>query len=169
MSIFIRVALFAILFETSCLAQKGAVTFYSPGISLKSEAAGMLPKSQQPFDGRLFDGTQELAQFRHGRFAVFHLDPGAHSFNLRGPEGSDAGPLVINVENGGHYCVRLSARMTNLAGFYLEKNQIEVVPCQQAQREAAHLKAIETKRVSPAVRGDLDQATSFPHDSSTQH
>ncbi len=59
--------------------------------------------------------------------------------------------------------------MMNLGGFYVEKNQIEEVPCRQAQREAAHLKPIESKRVSTAVRSELDPATTFPHDSLTQH
>lgn len=165
---FFRVALCTILLGTSCLAQTGIVTFYSPGISFKGEASVMFPRSRQPFDGRLFDGTQELAQFRHGRFATFHFNPGIHSFTLRGPEGADTGPLLINVEDGGHYCVRLYARMTNLGVYSREENQIEVVPCQQAQREAEHLRAIEPKRVSPTVRGDLDPATSFPRDSSAQ-
>ena len=170
MSILLRVLLFAIFLGTGCLAQTGTVTFYSPGISLKSEAAGMLPtKSQQPFDGRLLEGTQEIVQFRHGRFAVFHLNPGTHSFNLRGPEGSDSGPLIIDAESGGHHCIRLFSKMMNLAGFYVEKNQIEEVPCQQTQREAAHLKPIESKRVSTAVRSELDPATTFPLDSLTQH
>lgn len=170
MSILLRVSLFAIFLGTDCLAQTGTVTFYSPGISLKSEAEGMLPtKSQQPFDGRLLEGTQKIVQFRHGRFAVFHLNPGTHSFNLRGPEGSDAGPLVIDVENGGQHCIRLFSKMMNLGGFYVEKNQIEEVPCPQAQREAAHLKPIESKRVSTEARSELDPATTFPHDSLTQH
>jgi hypothetical protein len=158
------VALIATLFVPSVLAQTGTVTFYSARISLKSEAAMMLPRSQQPFNGRLFDGTQELGQFRPGRFAIFHLDPGAHSFNVRGPEGSDNGPLVINVKDGGNYCIRLYAKMTNVGVYSREENQIEEVPCRQAQSEAEHLKAIEIKRVSPAVRSVLDPATSFPID-----
>jgi hypothetical protein len=163
----LRVALTASLFGTSCLAQTGTgtVAFYSQGLSWKSEAASTLPYSHQPFDGRLFDGTQELAAFRHGRFAVFHVDSGSHSFILRGPEGADSDPFAINIEDGSRRCIRLFSKMSNLAGIYLEKNYIEEVPCQQAQREAAHLKPIEAKRVPAPARTRLDPATSFPNES----
>jgi hypothetical protein len=69
---------------------------------------------------------------------------------------------VINVKEGGQYYVRLSAKMINLEVYAQWDNQTEEVPCQQAQREAAHLKPIETKRVDPAVRAELDPATTFP-------
>ena len=56
-----RVALVATLFVSSCLAQKGTVTFYTPGNSVKSTTASLLSRSQQPFTGWLFDGPQPLA------------------------------------------------------------------------------------------------------------
>jgi hypothetical protein len=91
MKILLRVALIATLSVASCLAQTGTVTFYSPGASLKSEAAVFLPKSQQPFGGLqggwLFDGPQRLARVRMGRFVTFHLNPGEHSFTDAGPTG----------------------------------------------------------------------------------
>jgi hypothetical protein len=60
MTTVLRVALMATLFATRCLAQTGTVTFYTPGNSAKSVAASLLPKSQQPFTGWLFDGPQRL-------------------------------------------------------------------------------------------------------------
>lgn len=172
MNTLLRVALIATLSVTPCLAQTGTVTFYTPGNSAKSTAAGLLPRSQQPFTGWLFDGPQRLAHVRSGRFMTFHLDPGAHSFTVPwhstrpGKE-----PLVINVQGGGQYCVRLYAKMTNfeVIPFQWLNSQIEEFPCQQAQREAAHMKPIEIKRVDPAVRAELDPATTFPSDSQLQH
>jgi hypothetical protein len=165
----LRVALFATLSVASCLAQTGTVTFYSRGISAKSEAAVFLPKSEQPFGGWLFDGSQRLAQVRHGRFVTFHLNPGAHSFTVLGPPGPGKKPLVINVKDGGQYCVRLFAKMINLGVYGRWDSQIEEVPCQQAQRDAAHLKPIEIKQVDPAVRAELDPGTTFRGESQPQH
>jgi hypothetical protein len=48
-------------------------------------------------------------------------------------------------------------------------SQIEEVPCQQAQRDAAHLKPIEIKQVDPAVRAELDPGTTFRGESQPQH
>jgi hypothetical protein len=71
---------------------------------------------------------------------------------------------VINVKDGGKcYCVRLFAKMINLGVYGQWDNQMEEVPCQQAQREAAHLKPVEVKQVDPAVRAEFDtQGT--PHE-----
>lgn len=167
-----RVALLATLSATCCLAQTGTVTFYTPGNSAKSETASLLPKSQQPFTGWLFDGPQRLAHVRAGRFMMFHLSPGSHSFTVpwhSNRPGKDQ--LVINVEGGGRYCVRLYTKMTNyeVIPFAWLNSQIEEVPCEQAQREAAHLKPIESKRVDPAVRAELDPAVTFPGDGQSQH
>ena len=172
MKTLLRVALIAMLSISSCLAQTGTVTFYTPGNSVKSVSAGLLPRSQQPFTGWLFDGTQRLAHVSPGRFMTFHLDPGAHTFTVpwhSTKPGKDQ--LLINVKGGGQYCVRLYAIMTNFELIPLERlnSQIEEVPCQQAQREAAHMKPIEIKRVDPSVRIELDPVTTFPSESLSQH
>ena len=164
----------AALSATSCVAQTGTVTFYTPAMTAKSVTAGtLLPRSQQPFTGWLFDGPQRLAHVRAGSFVTFHLKPGAHSFTVPwhstrpGKE-----PHVINVESGGQYCIRLYAKETNLEvipfGAWLN-SQLDEVPCQQAQREAAHMKPIETKRVDPAARAELDPTTTFPNDTLLRH
>jgi hypothetical protein len=72
MTTVLRVALIATLFATRCLAQTGAVTFYTPGNSAKGVAASLLPRSQQPFTGWLFDGPQRLVHVRPGRFMKPH-------------------------------------------------------------------------------------------------
>ena len=166
-TVLLYVGLIAI-FSSRSLAQTGTVTFYTPGNSVKSEAASLLPKSQQPFTGWIFDGSQRLAHVRAGRFMSFHLNSGAHTFTVpwrsSGP-GKDN--LVVRVEDGGQYCIRLYAKMTNFEVIPYQRlnSQIEEVPCQQAQREAARLKPIEIKRVDPAVRTELDSATTFPGES----
>lgn len=166
-----RVALIATLFVPSALAETGTVTFYTPGNSVKSATAGLLPRSRQPFTGWLFDGTQRLVHVSPGRFMTFHLDPGAHSFTVPWHStrpGKDQ--LLINVEGGGQYCVRLYAKMTNFEVIPYERlnSQIEQVSCEQARREAAQMKPIDIKRVDPAVRPQLDAATTFPANSPSQ-
>jgi hypothetical protein len=170
MTLSLRIVLIAALSASCCLAQTGTVTFYSGGISAKSEAAVFLPKSQQPFDGWLSDGPQRLAHFHHGRFATFHLSPGAHSFTVLGFYGPGKTPLAINVNDGGQYCIRLSAKVINLIGVYTRwDDQIVEVPCQQAESEGAHLKPIEIKQVDPAARCELDPRTTFPSESQSRH
>lgn len=166
---FLCIALLASISATCCHAQTAVVTFYSPAISLKSEAAVFLPKSQQPFGGWLSDGPQKLVHFRYGRFATFHLSPGTHSFTIKGPTGSGKQPLVLDVKDGGQYCVRLYAKMINVVVYGQWENQIEEVPCQQLQREVKHLKSIEVKRVDPAVRAEFDPVAVFKGDHQAQH
>ncbi|HEY1992901.1 MAG TPA: hypothetical protein VGG81_00770 [Edaphobacter sp.] len=171
MTTLIRAVLIASLSAACCFAQTGTVTFYTLGNSAKSAASALLPKSQQPFTGWLFDGPQRVAHVRPGRFMTIHLNPGAHSFTVpwhSSRPGKE--PLAINVESGGQYCVRLYAKMTNFEVIPYERlnSQIEEVPCQQAQRESAHLKPIEIKRVDPAVRSELDPATTFPSETQSQ-
>jgi len=166
MNLFVRISLVAALSATASLAQTGTVTFYSRGISAKSEAAVFVPKSEQPFGGLqggwLLDGAQRLARVRAGRFVTFHLSPGEHSFTDAGPTGPSKKPLVINVKDGGQYCVRLFAKMINLEVYAQWENQIKEVPCHQAQREVAHLKPVDVKNVEPAVRTEFDLSKTFP-------
>ena len=168
-----RFFLIATLSATNCLAQAGTVTFYSRSITTKSEAAVFLPKSEQPFGGLqggwVFDGPQRLARVRVGRFVTFRLSPGDHSFTDAGPTGASKKALVIDVKEGGQYCVRLFAKMINLEVYGQWENQIEEVPCQQARRDAAHLRPIEIKQVDPAVRAELDSQTTFPGEIQSQH
>ena len=161
----LRLALVATLSVPSCLAQTGTVIFYTPGTSAKNVAAGLLPRSQQPFTGWLFDGPQRLARVRPGRLISFHLSPGTHSFTVPWhPAQPGKEPLVISIEGGGKYCIRLYAKMTNLELFPFQwlDSQIEEVPCEQAEREAASMKPIESKWVEPTVRSELEPTTAFP-------
>jgi hypothetical protein len=171
----LRVVLIAALSATCCVAQTGTVTFYSQGISMKSEAAVFLPKSEQPFGGLqggwLLDGPQRPVRIRVGRFVTFHLNSGEHSFTAVGPTGPSKKPLVIDVQGGGQYCycVRLFAKMINVGVYARWGNEIEEVPCQRAQREAAHLKPVDIKHVDPAVRAELDPAKKFSVEVPSQH
>jgi hypothetical protein len=168
MNAIFRFALIVSLSAASCVAQTGSVTFYSQRLTPKSEATMFLPKSQQPFEGWLFDGPQRLARLNHGRLATFKLKPGIHSFTVTGPTGPGKRPLVINVEDGGQYCVRLFAKVINVGVYGRWENQIKGVPCHGAQGEAAHLKPVEMKRVDPATRAEFDPATTFQAESPPQ-
>lgn len=166
MKILRRLPLIAALSVVPCFAQTGTVTFYSQRISLKSEGAVFLPKSEQPFGGLqggwVLDGSQRLARVRVGRFVTFRFDAGQHTFTDAGPTGTSKTPVVLEVKDGGEYCVRLYAKVVN-AGVYAKwENQMEEVPCRLARREGAHLKPVEVKRVDPAVLGELDPGSSFP-------
>ena len=162
MTLSFPITLIAVMSCSCCVAQTGTVTFYSASISAKSEAAVFLPKSQQPFGGWLSDGPGRLARIQHGRFATFHLDEGPHSLTVLGPTGPGKQPLVLDVKNGGQYCVRLFAKMTNAGVYARWENQIEEVPCQQAEREAAHLKPIDRKQVEPSANSKFDAGPTFP-------
>jgi hypothetical protein len=172
MTLPLRIALAAALSAHCCLAQTGTLTFYSESISTKSEGAVFLPKSEQPFGGLqggwIFDGPSRLARVRVGRFVTFHLSPGEHSFTDAGPTGPSKKALVINVKDGGQYCVRLFARMFNFGVYARWDNRIEEVPCQQAAREAGDLKPIDLKQVDPAALTELDPRTTFPGESQSQ-
>ena len=169
---FLHAALPATLFAASCFAQTGTVVFYSKALSAKSEAEVLLPKSEQPFGGLqgdwIFDGAQHLARVRMGRFAIFHLHPGEHSFTSLAPAGPDNKPLVIDIKAGGQYCLRLYEKMINVYLYAGWENQIEEVPCQRAQADTAHLKPIQIKQVDPAFRSEFDPGATFPGEASAQ-
>ena len=164
-------ALMATVLVSPSLAQTGTVIIYSDAYSRKNTAAGLLPKSQQPFTGWLFDGPQPIAHVRPGRFMAFHLKAGEHSFTVpwhSSRPGKDA--LVINVEDDSRHCIRLSAKMTNYEVIPWESldSQMEEVPCRLAQQGAAHFKPLDIKRVEAAVRSELDRSTTFPGDRQPQ-
>ena len=169
MNTLLSIILIAALYGSSCLAQAATVTFYSPSMSAKREAAVFLPKSRQPFGGWLFEGPQRLAHFQHGRFATFHLNQGLHSFTVLGPTGASKEPLVLDLKDGGEYCVQLFAKMINAGVYNRWDNQMEELPCRQAQREAAHLRPIDGKQVDPAATGSLDSTKIFPSEGRSQH
>lgn len=160
-----RCVLFSmILFAAACTAQTGTVTFYTPGNTVKSETASLLPRSQQPFTGWIFDGQQRLAHVQRGRFMTFQLAPGAHTFTAPWhPKKPGIDKAVIELVAGEQHCLRLYAKMTNFEVLpYARLNsQIEEIPCGQVP-EAGRLKPIDPRRVDPAVRGELDSATVFP-------
>jgi hypothetical protein len=166
----LRVVLLAGLCVSPAVAQTGTVIFYSDAYNAKNTAAGLLPRSEQPYFGWLFDGPQRLAHVQPGRYLAFHLTAGEHSFTVpwhsKHP-GKET--LVIPVEAGGEYCVRLYTKMTDVFPVWQWlDSQMEEVPCQVAQQKGAHLKPIDIKRVDPAVRSELDAATTFPGSSQDQ-
>jgi hypothetical protein len=61
--------------------------------------------------------------------AVF-LPKSQQPFTGLGPTGPGKGPLVINVKDGGQYCVRLFAKMIDLGVYGQWDNPIEEIPCQ---------------------------------------
>jgi hypothetical protein len=173
MKTLLRFVLIAILFAPYCRAQAGTVTFYSRSITAKSEAELIIPMSKQPFGGLqgewVLDGEQQLARVRAGRFVTFHLTPGEHTFTDSGLTGDYEMPLVMNVKAGGQYCVRLFATLIYVGFVSLWQNRLVEVPCEQAQREAAHLKPIDIKQVDPAVRAEFEPQKKFPGEIPSQH
>jgi hypothetical protein len=161
-------ALAVLTVSAPCVAQTGSVTFYSNALTAKETVKlTLVPVGEQPFSGWLFDGPQRLAHARPGRFITFRLAPGTHSFTVPW-KGSGPGktPLVFNVAEGAHYCVRLSAKYVNgsvLLPVGWANSRIEQVPCQQAFQEAGTSKPLERKRVDAGALGELDPSPTFPH------
>lgn len=152
--------------EVPCFAQTGTVTFYSIRLSAKQEVkAAVVPVGTVPFTGWIFDGNQRLAHAQGGRFMSFHLAAGEHLFTV--PYHSNhpgKTTLHLKIEANDHYCVRLSAKYISgslLVPVAYVDSQIEEVSCQQALKEAGNFKPIDTKRIDPAVRTELESSTSF--------
>ena len=156
----------AITLAVPCFAQTGTVMFYSISLStLKQVKVATTPIGTVPFTGWLFDGSQRLAHASAGRFMTFHLAAGQHSFTV---PYSSCGPgktaLLLQIESGGHYCVRLSASDVNpiVVPIAYVDSKIEQVPCGQASQEAKKYKRIDVKRVDVTARNMLDASPTFP-------
>lgn len=126
-----------------------------------------MPAGEMPFSGWLFDGPQRLAHVRPGHFMTFHFAPGSHSFSVPWKsKAPDKTALVLNVEEGGQYCVRLSAKYVS-GGVLLPvgwaNSRIEQVSCKQGFQEAGTSKPLDSKRVDSGALGELDPSPTFPH------
>jgi hypothetical protein len=117
------------------------------------------------FTGWLFDGDKRIAHWSRGRFMTLRLAVGGHDFSVpyksRGPEKT---ALHLDIENGRHYCVRLSARVLSpvLVPVAIVDSRIEALPCQKAVEETGRFKPLDLKRIEAAVRGDVETSPTFP-------
>jgi hypothetical protein len=165
-------ALACSVFVFPAVAQTGAVTFYSISLSAGAQVKTALTLvGTVPFTGWLFDGGKRLAHATRGRFMTFQLPAGPHDFTVpyssKGPGKIPCQPmdcLHLNVESGGHYCVRLSARDVNpiVVPIAFLDSRIEQVSCGDAFQEAGKYKRIDEKRVENAPRPALDASPDFP-------
>ncbi len=159
-------------FVFSSAAQTGTVTFYSIDLSAKQQVkVALSPVGTVAFTGWLFDGDKRLVHATRGRFMKFAFPAGTHEFTVpykaKGPGKKACQPmdcLHLDIESGGHYCVRLSAKDVNaiIVPFGLLDSRIEEVSCQAAFREAGKYKRVDLKRVEPAARSALDASPDFP-------
>jgi hypothetical protein len=155
-------------------AQTGTVTFYSIDLSAKKQVkTALAPVGMVPFTGWLFDGDKRLAHASRGRFMSFQLPAGPHDFTVpyksKGPGTKPCQPmdcLRLDVESGGHYCVRLSAKDVNpiVVPIMFVDSRIEQVSCRDASQEAGKYKRIDLKRVEPAQRSALGASPDFPQE-----
>jgi len=97
---------------------------------------------------------------------TFLLPVGEHQFSASYHHFSPGDPSAhLNIEDGGHYCVRLSAKYKSglivlpLAIFH---GVIEQVPCDKASKEAGTYKPLELKRIDAAVRTKSVSSQTFP-------
>lgn len=154
------------LLALPCRGQGGMVAFYSmqPGVGHQI-ANVVIPAGKAPFTGFLFDGNERLAHARGGRFMTFRFPAGEHQFYAAYHPLHPGDPMHLTIENGGFYCVRLSATyksgsiMIPLAIFH---SSIEQVPCDQAAKEAAEYKPLESKRIVQSVLPKLVSTPGFP-------
>jgi photosystem II stability/assembly factor-like uncharacterized protein len=164
---FLTLALTAVAIP--CLAQTATVTFYSIGLSAKQQVkVAVVPVGTVPFTGWLFDGNQRMAHAHRESFMTFHLAAGEHQFTVPyDSKGAGKTTLHLKVEDGGRYCIRMSARYKSgspLVPLAFLDSQIEQVSCQQALKEAGDYKPIDVKRVDSAVRAEFESSPSFPKD-----
>jgi hypothetical protein len=158
------------VFTPPCLAQTGIVTFYSCPFPFKDELkASLMPAGRIPFGGWLFDGKKRLAHASPGHFVRFRLATGQHTFSVPW-KSKEPGKTVLrlNVEEGAHYCVRLSAKYVSpvLVPMVWVDSMIELVPCGQAFQEAGATKPLDSSRVDAHMRDKLDSLPSFPNENS---
>jgi hypothetical protein len=156
-------------FALPSAAQTGAVTFYSYALTPKQQAkAAVVPVGTASFTGWLYDGNTKMAHASRGRFMTFQVAAGGHDFATSYKSNRPGKTsLHLEIESGGHSCVRLSARYVSptpglLVAFVNSK--IELISCQQAVQEAGDYKRIDVKRVEPAVRAELDTSSTFPRE-----
>jgi hypothetical protein len=167
-SMMLPLALIAI--SMPCLAQTGIVTFYSTKLTAAQEIRDYFVPvgTGAPFTGWVFDGKQKMVHAQGGRFMTFHLAAGEHQFSAH-YHSKNAGTDVahLNVKEGGHYCIRLSAKYVSGSVFapiaFLD-SQVQEVSCQHALEEAGSYKPIDAKRVDPALRTKFEPSPSFPKD-----
>jgi hypothetical protein len=158
-----------ICFALPCAAQSGTVTFYSYALRPKQQLrAAVVPVGTTSFAGWLYDGNKKMAHASAGRFMTFQLEVGRHEF-FASNKSKDPGKtsLHLDIESGGRYCVRLSAKYVSSAPVLLIAfldSKIEQTPCQQAVQEADGYKRIDFKRVEPAVQAELDTSSTFPRE-----
>jgi hypothetical protein len=170
--LFCRLAFVLSGFIVPSAAQTGTVTFYSIDLSAKQQVkVALSPVGTVAFTGWLFDSDKRLVHATRGRFMRFAFSAGPHEFTVpykaKGPGNKACQPmdcLHLDIESGGNYCVRLSAKDVNaiIVPFGLVDSTIELVSCQAAFQEAGKYKRVDVKRVEPAARSALDASPDFP-------
>ena len=150
-----------------CYAQTATVTFYSIEAGTAQQYAGALvPFGKAPFNGLLYDGNHELAHARGGRFVTFRLPAGEHQFSASYHSLDPGDPSVrLNVEDGDHYCVRLSANYKSgsiVMPLAVVHSVIQQVTCDQALKEASMYKPLNLKRIDTTARMELVRSQTFP-------
>lgn len=151
----------------SCVAQTGTVTFYSYAPSVKQQFKAIATRhSTGAFTGWLYDGEKRMARASRGRFMTFQLPSGGHEFSIsyKSSRPSDT-HLHLEIESGGSYCIRLSAKFIALdpgAVVGVVKGKIDQIPCSQALQEAGDYKRIDLKRVDSAFLANLGVSLTFP-------
>jgi hypothetical protein len=148
----------------------GTVTFYSIQHGAGQQITdAVVPFGKAPFNGLLYDGGQRIAHLQGGRFLTFLIPTGEHQFSASYHSLDPGDPaLHLEVEDGGNYCVRLSASYRSgsiVVPLAVVHSVIEHVPCGQALKEAGSYKPLELKRIDAAVRTKLVSSRTFPkHD-----
>jgi hypothetical protein len=163
-----RVGILLAMMATPCVAQTGSVTFYSEVMSAKEGLkAYVMPTGTVPFFGWIYDGQQRLAREDAGRFVTFRLPVGLHTFSAGMSRHHPCkATIALNLQPGEHACVRLRMSYVTPAPVVLPvswtTSKIDEVPCDQALREAAKTKPLESKRVDAPVRAEVDATAAFP-------
>jgi hypothetical protein len=145
------------------LGQDAIVTFYSVGSLLKADAKqAVTAKGKMPFVGWIFDGDHRLAYLQGARFMTLQLPAGQHTFagGLHSKHVAKNSSLVMRLEPGQHYCIRLGLEYENFVLVETHKGTLDPVDCVPAKAEARDSRPLDLKSVEERARNLLVSSTS---------
>ncbi len=134
------------------------VTFYSNSMSLE----GGFPKQKgAAFKGRLFSDGDQIAFMEPGHFLTISFVPGHYTFTanawaLKTPTGG--AHLQLDVLAGQHYFIETASRAMPVPSYF----SIKKMTCNQALKDNAEDKPLESKHVSESAAPFIVAEVSFP-------
>ena len=146
--------------DKSVGAPQAQVTFYSTGSFWKAARPGY---KYGTFAGLIFDDKHRLANITPGHFITFDLAPGPHIFSANywvGQNPKGGAHLKVDLVANQHYYIGTYFKTTSL--LIISTPRIEQSTCQDAQKDAASAKPLESKHLEQEGIPLALSETSFP-------